>query len=356
MRLLYGGDLCEHGTCAHRMRAFGRLGFTVHPFDVTPYQDAGGPVVRRLRLRLLTGAQVSRYNRDLVALCKQIRPDFIWLDKPIFLWPETATALRRAGATVICYICDNPYGTLFEPWFRLLRRSARRCTAIVVPRPSSVADFAGGGQVVLTPFAFEPFNEYPDPAVRPTVPLSFIGSPYDRRPEFLCGLAARGLPTLIRGARWDRVLPRPVPNLTLLPPVLDADYRRAIQEAAICLGFVTHHNHDPYAHRSFEITACRGFLLAERSEGHAAMFREGEEAEFFGDVDEAADKARFYLANPDARAAVARAGCRRAWSSGYSNDERLAATFAAIDPALGRTLTARARAIIEARRAELGLE
>ncbi|WP_158282366.1 glycosyltransferase [Azospirillum sp. TSO5] len=356
MKMLYAGDLWEHGTCVRRMRAFRRLGFEVHLFDFSPYQNAGGPLSRRLRLRLLTGGQVARCNRDIVDLCARLRPDFVWLDKPIFLWPETIAALRRGGARVVCYICDNPYGTRFEPWFRLLKRTARQCDVIAVPRMSSVADFADARQVVLIPFAFEPFNEFPDPAEQPVVPLSFIGAPYDDRAAFVSDLGRRGLPVLIHGQLWNRSLHGREPNLTVRPAVWGADYRRAIRRSAICLSFVTHHNHDPYAHKSFEITACGSFLLAERSDGHAAMFEEGREAEFFGEAAEAASKARFYLDNPDALAAVALAGCRRAWRSGYSNDERQAALFAAIDPPLGRILTDRARAIISSRRAELGLD
>lgn len=360
MKLVYGGDLAEHGTCAHRMQAMNRLGFDVHAFDFTPYSAAGGPIRSRLRLRLLAGRQVAAFNRDLLELCTRVRPDFIWLDKPIFLLPETVSALRRLGAIVINFITDNPYGTLFEPWFRHIRRAIPLYDINVVPRPSSVTDFtaAGAGHVVLMPFAFDPTLHFPVPeaGTTRTVPLSFIGAPYGQRPRFLTELSGTGLPVLIRGQRWRRqILFRP-PNVTFGPQAWGADYRRAIQASAICLSFVTHHNHDPYAHKSFEITACGTFLLAERTAGHAALFEEGVEAEFFASVAEAADKTRFYRAQSDRREAMARAGCRRAWSSGYSNDERIAAAFSEIDSGLGRILTGRARAFIGQRRAELGLE
>ncbi len=44
---------------------------------------------------------------------------------------------------------------------------------------------------------------------------------------------------------------------------------------------MTHANKDEFVHKSFEIAACEGFLLAERSEGHLQRFREDEEAVFF---------------------------------------------------------------------------
>ena len=358
MKLLYVGDLSEYGGCLLRLQALRRLGFEVAPLDSAPYVMAGGPIRYRLRLRLLIGREVARFNRDLLTLCDQVRPDFIWLDKPLFLWPETASALRRSGAVVINYITDNPFGLLWEPWFRLIRRIISVCDVNVVPRPVSVADFtaAGAERMVLMPFAFDPINQFPDPGRPVSVPLSFVGSPWDQRPRFLTELAGTGLPVLIRGERWRRTLPWGSAGVTLGPPAWGPDYRRALQEAAINLSFVTHHNRDPSAHKSFEITACGGFLLAERTQAHRELFEEGREAEFFASVGEAADKIRFYLANPARREAVARAGCRRAWSSGYSYDERLAVAFAAIDPRLGPSLTARAQAFIDRRRLQLGLD
>jgi spore maturation protein CgeB len=77
------------------------------------------------------------------------------------------------------------------------------------------------------------------------------------------------------------------------------------------------------AQKAFEITACGGFLLAERSPEHQACFREDEEAVFFSDIDECRAKINRYLNDEPARAAIAAAGKRRAWTSGYDNDSVL---------------------------------
>jgi spore maturation protein CgeB len=89
------------------------------------------------------------------------------------------------------------------------------------------------------------------------------------------------------------------------------------------LSFLTHSNQDEFAHKSFEIAACGGFLLAEQSAGHAARFVEDEEAVFFSDFDECLAKVRQYLPDEAARARIAAAGRARAVSSGYSNDAQM---------------------------------
>lgn len=70
--------------------------------------------------------------------------------------------------------------------------------------------------------------------------------------------------------------------------------------------------------RTFEIPACGGFLLAERTPTHLELFEEGKEAEFFSTVEECADKSRFYTRNEPARSKIARQGYRRCIASDYS--------------------------------------
>jgi spore maturation protein CgeB len=101
-------------------------------------------------------------------------------------------------------------------------------------------------------------------------------------------------------------------------------YREGIWRSKINLSFITHSNQDEFVHKSFEIAACGGFLLAERSAGHKARFREDEEAVFFTGFDECAAKIRRYLPDEAARTRIAAAGRARALRDGYSNDAQVA--------------------------------
>ena len=64
-------------------------------------------------------------------------------------------------------------------------------------------------------------------------------------------------------------------------------------------------------------------MLGERTAEHLRLFREGEEAEFFGSVAELEKKCRYYLKHGQERDKVARAGLSRCVESGYSNEDRL---------------------------------
>jgi spore maturation protein CgeB len=156
--------------------------------------------------------------------------------------------------------------------------------------------------------------------------VSFIGTPYDNRGDFLTRLWRAGAPVDVSGSRphWQAVLPPDVFAAIFRHGELKgAAYREAIWRSRINLAFVTHSNRDQVAHKSFEITACGGFLLAERTPEHLACFREDEEAVFFSDFEECRAKIDRYLNDEPARTSIAAAGQRRAQSSGYDNDSVL---------------------------------
>lgn len=359
MKLLYVGDLWDVGTCRQRMEALSRLGFQVHPVDVGPFLKAGGGVFMRLRLRTGLGRAIARLNHTIVAAAREFKPDFAWFDGPLLIWPETVESLGRAGIVTINYTCDNPFSPMGADIWRHARANLRHFDLNLVPRPSSLDDYrkAGARLADILPFAFDPFHNYPAQANErdKTMPVAFIGSLHEDRPQFLTRLAQLGTPVVAVGGRWPWRY-RAVPNLTVTGQgAWGKAYRRAILNARLCLSFITHTHHDESAHKSVEITACGSFLLAERSQRHGVLFTEGHEAEFFASAEEAADKARYYLENEEQRERLARQGCLRAWTSGYSNDERLAAAFSALDPALAVRLGETARLVLRHRRQAVGL-
>jgi spore maturation protein CgeB len=100
-------------------------------------------------------------------------------------------------------------------------------------------------------------------------------------------------------------------------------YRNGIWRSKINLSFLTKSNQDEYAHKSFEIAGCGGFLLVERSPGHLSRFAEDKEAVFFSTAEECIEKIHLYLPDEAARERIARAGHERAQCDGYHNDHQL---------------------------------
>jgi spore maturation protein CgeB len=202
----------------------------------------------------------------------------------------------------------------------------------VVQRDSNIADYRARGarDVIKIQTAYEPTIHFPPPAGWSDADrdreVSFIGTPYDNRAETLALFAKQGFAVAISGNRrsWQRALPaESFDGLYREGELFVQQYREAIWRSKINLSFLTHSNKDEFVHKSFEIAACEGFLLAERSEGHSQRFVEDEEAVFFSTRDECAEKIRRYLPDEAARARIAAAGRARAERSGYHNDRQV---------------------------------
>jgi len=230
------------------------------------------------------------------------------------------------------YMPDNPFGPRRDPGWRLYMKDVPEFDLTVVPRQVSVADFRqrGAKDVMTVQFAFEETMHFPPAAGWSDKDrdreVSFIGSPYDRRGEIFARLAGEGVPMTVSGSSnsWGKALGPEMFGRMFREGELTGDqYREGIWRSKINLSFITHSNADEFAHKSFEITACGGFLLAERSEGHTSRFVEDEEAVFFTGEDELLEKIRRYLPDEAARARIAAAGRARAVKSGYGNDTQV---------------------------------
>lgn len=336
--ILYAGPIDPGSTARHRMAALGRIGFEVVPFNFADYMRGQGRVANFLYHRLLAGPAVERLNRDLILLAERAKPNFILVDKGIFLKPRTVAHLAKSGALTIQHNLDNPFGGMGEPGWRNLIAAIPLYDLHFVPREINIADYkaAGARRVIRVPLAYEPTVHFPPPPDwdedRRFIDVSFTGSPYGDRAEFLTRLMTEhGIVADIRGDRWQSALkPEIAGRLYAGPSLADDAYRQRFWDSKICLSFVTHANNDQVAHKSFEIAASGGFLLAEATGEHCAMFEDGKEAAFFTDVADCARLIRKYLAEPELRQRIAQAGQRRAVESDYSNDARLEHAFTTV--------------------------
>ncbi|PKU24457.1 CgeB family protein [Telmatospirillum siberiense] len=331
MRVMYVGSLAPSATSRHRRLAIERLGHQVIDFDTDPYQSRGGRILSAIRVRTLVGRAIHALNRDLVAVAQHHHPDLIWFDKATYVWAKTVKWCRNNGLFTVHYNIDNPFGPRNDPGWRLLLEALPEYDLHLVQRDINLEDYrsAGARDVYMLRTAYEPTLHFPPPegwsdTDRPHA-VAFIGHPYDKRAQFLTDLWQRHeIPLKIWGAAWPALLsPDAKKALWMGNGVYDDLYRETIWRSRACLSFVTHSNCDDVAHKSFEIAACGGFLMAEDTPGHRAHFADGEEAVLFHSVDDCAEKLRAYLADETDRSRIATAGRKRCEQSGYGNDARI---------------------------------
>ena len=337
MKILYVGQLSPNDSAQYRAWALERLGHVVVGLNVLEYQPESS-LLRKVVHRAQMGPWVGRLNRDILRAAERERPEVFWADKLLGLWPSTLDRLRAMGVKTVSYMIDNAFGPRRDPGWRLYMKDIPHFDLHMVQRDKNIADYMerGARDVIKIQTAYEPTIHFPASEsvegaegwgeARRDRGVSFIGTSYDDRPEFLTRLWREcGFPVVISGDRmWrERMDADAAKALYTGGELYGSAYREAIWRSKINLSFITHSNQDEFVHKSFEIAACGGFLLAERSAGHEARFVEGEEAVFFTGFEECAEKIRRYLPDVAARERIAAAGRVRAVRDGYGNDAQM---------------------------------
>ncbi len=160
----------------------------------------------------------------------------------------------------------------------------------------------------------------PNPDSRFAGLVTFVGFGEQDRFEKLNHLAQNGVPVHVWGKGWTAAMHAAANDKLHIHAhgLFGDEYADALCNSAVSLCFLRKLNRDLHTSRTFEIPACGGFMLAERTDEHRAYFEEDREAVYFDDADELLEKTRRYLADPQARARIAAAGRQRCLDSDYS--------------------------------------
>lgn len=290
---------------------------------------------RKVQWRLRCGPMVSDYNCRLrEELGRGF--DLLWVEKGVFVWPDTLAAARKAGIKTVLYSPDNYF--IAQNTSRHLKASFPLYDLIVTTKADKVAQLkrAGARAVVLSGNAYDPETHRPIPETDPArakfaCDVSFVGRWERDREALLERVAQTGVKLSIRGIQWERARSPGVRQAMHREQALGTDYARAICAAKINLGFLSKLAGDSITQRSVEIPACGGFLLAEKSEEHLAHFVEDGEAVYYKGVDELLHKISHYLRHDRDRLRIAKAGRARCLSSGYSYESRLGKILVVLD-------------------------
>ncbi len=355
-RILFVGPLVEGGTSLQRCRTFRRLGHDVFAVDelpapwskvalTLPYR--GVPPARRAPRPRGREPPAARAGRRAArrTWCGSRR------DSPSSRPPCARCASAGRETVLLNYSGDD----MFNP-----RNQSRQWRAglplydlHVTTKRHNLSELraAGARDVFHVDKAFDPLVHRPMP-VTPEVRARL------RRRGRLRRLA-RGRADAPRCSTWPATAcrcgsggpgaacARRTPNLRIEGrPLWSDDYASAVSAFRINLCFLRKVNRDRHTTRSVEIPACGGFMLAERTEEHLALFEEDREAVYFSSDDELLEKVRWYLAHEDERARIAEAGRRRCWAGGYTYERRLEDVLAHVaargaGPAARRTRRAR---------------
>jgi spore maturation protein CgeB len=333
VRILFLGENW-FGSCARACAyAIRRLGCQVSDIDVQTYFPVFQSKALRIARRAAEPLILRDFNQAILQLAQQSQPDILLAFKGPYVLPSTLNELRRRGITLYNYFPDTSafaHGDLLSETLPLydcvfytkrhwegahLRRLAPRASAFVAhgydpeihhSAPPDPRDQALGHDVTVVathmPHKEEMLSRLVE--LRPNLDLRIWGSSWREKVKHA------GLRRFVDGS-----------------PLLGSVYARALRSSKICLSIMSgpvrgSEVGDQTTTRSYEIPACGAFMLHERNQEIAGLYKEDQEVVLFSSPEELAEKIDFYLANPELRKTIAARGHRRCVPA-YSYDARM---------------------------------
>ena len=286
------------------------------------------------------GLAMWRYNKAVITVCNKFKPDFVLFWRATHIWPSTIKQLSIMGVQTGSYNNDDPFGPKVHgkvPWHHhFLWFWYLRCIPFYdknffyrkINCEEAIAHGAKHAEVLLPyfmPWQDRPKKLFGEDVLRFQTDVVFVGHyEPDGRELSLRVLAEAGIKVkLWGGSSWtSAVLGDLWSKLAPITKAEDDNYAKALSGAKICLCFLSKLNRDTYTRRCFEIPACGGLMLAERTDDLMMFFKEDEEACFFSSKEELVQKVQWLLLNPQKRELIAAAGLRRVWADGHDVNSR----------------------------------
>lgn len=331
--LVVGSSKSPHLTmaCNACVRALKSLGVEACFYGYDEQLSRGW--IGKIESYLSMGLGVFRIQAALLRTAAQMQPDAILIYNATSILPATIARLSKQF-WVSGYYHDDPFGAFSrKPFVRVFRRTIPYYSSHHVVREENITEYQhlGAKHVKLLMTYYIPWIHYPRRGnslnAQRSLDVVFIGhSERDRRIRYVTDIVNAGIPLRVYGSPtyWHKYLPLDIlRRLPSIVPVFGDEYALTISTAKVCLAFFSEGNRDKYAYRVFEIPACKGFLLAERTDVMQSLYEDGLEAEYFSSSDELIDKIRFYLQHDEARERIARRGYERCIFSGYDIVSRM---------------------------------
>ncbi len=335
LRVLFLGENW-HGSCARACcHALRRLGCDVSDFDAQTIF----PQLRRRSLRaVLRVAEpqlVREYNQQILDLSSTFMPDIFLAFKGGYVQPETLKTLKQKGTALYNYFPDTSafaHGSLLPKTLPLY-------DCVFLTKKFHDGDLRA--RINLRESAFVPHGY--DPELHRPWELDErdraqyghdvgVIATYTRPKEKLLEQLVTLRPNLdfqIWGNQWrERCQSERLGKFIQCAPLNGTSYAKALRAFRISLAVMSGtvsgaSRGDETTTRTYEIPACGGFMLHERTAEVLELFEEGKEIACFNDAEELAGKIDYYLDKPEERARIAAAGHARCVPA-YSYDNRMA--------------------------------
>ncbi len=322
LRVLFLGENW-YGSCARACcYALRRLGCDVSDIDIQTIQPQWRKISSRAMLRALSRVISDEYNSLILDTAASFKPDFVLAFKAAETRAETLQELRKQGIALYNYYPDT---SAFAHRGFLAEALPEYDCVFFTKRfgERDVRDRLHLRAARFLPHGYDSELHYPQQLSQKDIKqygcdVGVIAT-YTKHKENLLNELVSQYPEIdlqIWGNQWERCQAVALKKYIQASPLNGSSYAKAIRafriNLAIMSGKVTGASMgDETTTRTYEIPACGGFMLHERSAEVGELFAEGKEIECFDGTAELVEKITHYMAHPEKREAIARAGHAR---------------------------------------------
>lgn len=331
LNVLYIGSIWKGSTSRNRMMAIKKCGLSVIEFDTSKYLKTKNRLLNSLSHRFNIGSNITNLNNDIVKFVEQQgHIDIIWIDKGKWVNQNTISYIKELSKAILVHYTPDPQ--IVAQKSQAFISSIPSYDLMLTTKPYEVNQYKKYGvkEIRLISQSYEKSKLYPRELTNKQIeyyssPVTFIGHHENFYQEKLEAIAEIDVPIKIWGPYWTKRIKKNnlLNNYVVSEGIWEDNYGIALNASDIGLCLLTKRWPETTTTRTFEIPACGTFMLAERTNDHENLFKEGLEAEFFSSDEEMLEKIRFYINNPSLRERIAKAGYERSINSGYDNHSQI---------------------------------
>ncbi|OHU78232.1 CgeB family protein [Mycobacteroides chelonae] len=311
MKILLIGDDWVGSNARSMADGFRQAGHEVVVVDTTrvtlPARLSPAWVYSKTMRRRASWVQNSVHDQ-IDAIARDFTPDMLFGFKSIHL--DQARLLQVPAAVRVHYSPDdvgNPYNTTAD-----YLAHEREWDLVVTTKRHNVTELhdRGARRVKFVRSAYDPAWHRPcAKRVARQYLVGFIGARRPDRSDMITRLGnEHGKNLLVRGPGWRRTPTLQATGATVGGAVYGDHFATTVASVTANLVLLNSDNRDTHTCRTFEIPACGGLFVGERTDEHSELLNEGTECLLFSNEAELGEALHWCARHPAQAAKIAEAG------------------------------------------------
>ncbi|MDC0957042.1 glycosyltransferase [Flavobacteriaceae bacterium] len=322
MKILYIGQYTKGTTSSMRGVAIKEI---LNPkiFDVI---DTHLPFFKTHRLwrsigfRYKSGPLITNTNKFIVTSLKQETYDLIWVDKAVFITPNTTSLLKQKTSKLVHSTPDMAFYANKSKLFYASLSFYDFCITTKTVELDVYHKYLQKPKVLFMPQGFSKKNHKPHHSFsQKEDAIVFIGLAEPSRFKIAEVILANNLKLKLVGFGWGSFVAKHKnnKNLQFLGTALyEDDYSHLISSSKFALGLLSKQFKELHTTRTFEIPACGTALLTEQNQELNGFF-ENDEVIFYKNQNELISKIKYFIEQEQELEELTKKGFEKVHNRGY---------------------------------------